>query len=139
MRKNVYVIGMIVMVLIVIAEGFVIYNLYAFIKKEENMYAHHEKEYIKQLSDQLKLERKGLRHDTRGGDFCPACESKDVAEIRYGYYDSKMDVWKEELECGKVILGGCIVCENSKRFYCNKCGYKWGCVKAVGSTAITFD
>ena len=139
MKKNVYVIGMIVMVLIVIAEGFVIYNLYAFIKKEENMYAHHEKEYIKQLSDQLKLERKGLRHDTRGGDFCPACESKDVAEIRYGYYDSKMDVWKEELESGKVILGGCIVCENSKRFYCNKCGYKWGCVKAVGSTAITFD
>ena len=84
-------------------------------------------------------ERNGLRNDNRGGDICPACDSKDVAEIRYGLYDSKNDVWKEDIESGKVVLGGCMVGEDSKRFYCNDCGYKWRCIKAVGSTAITFD
>ena len=74
-------------------------------------------------------ERNWLRNDNRGGDICPACYSKDVAEIRYGLYDSKNDVWKEEIESGKVVLGGCMISEASKRFYCNDCGYKWGALE----------
>ena len=124
MNKKVCVIVMIVLVLIIIAEGFVIYKQYAITESRVEVYANNEREYIKRLSEELKLERKGLRHDTRGGDFCPACEGKSVAIIRYGYWTSGM--WEEEIKNKEVKIGGCVVSENSKRFYCYDCGYKWG-------------
>ena len=124
MKKIVCVIVMIVLVLIIIAEGFVIYKQYAITEGRVEMLANNEREYIKRLSEELKLERKGLRHDTRGGDFCPACEGKSVAIIRYGYWTSGM--WEEEIKNKEVKIGGCVVSENSKRFYCYDCGYKWG-------------
>lgn len=127
MKKKVYIIVMIALVLIIIAEGFVIYSQHTIIKKdkeEKEVYVSHERKYIRRLSEQLKLERKGLRHDTRGGDFCPACEGRSVAIIRYGYWTSGM--WEEEIYNKEVKIGGCVVSENSKRFCCNDCGYKWG-------------
>ena len=127
MKKKVYIIVMIALVLIIIAEGFVIYSQHTIIKKdkeEKEAYVSHERKYIRRLSEQLKLERKGLRHDTRGGDFCPACEGRSVAIIRYGYWTSGM--WEEEIYNKEVKIGGCVVSENSKRFCCNDCGYKWG-------------
>ena len=127
MKKKVYIIVMTALVLIIIAEGFVIYSQYTVIKKdkeEKEAYVSHERKYIRRLSEQLKLERKGLRHDTRGGDFCPACEGRSVAIIRYGYWTSGM--WEEEIYNKEVKIGGCVVSENSKRFCCNDCGYKWG-------------
>ena len=127
MKKKVYIIVMIALVLIIIAEGFVIYSQHTIIKKdkeEKEAHENYEREYIRRLSEQLKLERKGLRHDTRGGDFCPACEGRSVAIIRYGYWTSGM--WKEEIYNKEVKIGGCVVSENSKRFCCNDCGYKWG-------------
>ena len=80
--------------------------------------------YIEYLEKELRLERKGLRNDDRSGNLCPACDSKSVAEIRYGYWKSGM--WEAELARKEIVLGGCIVGEYSKRFYCNDCGYKWG-------------
>ena len=127
MKKKVYIIVMIALVLIIIAEGFVIYSQHTIIKKdkeEKEAHENYEREYIRRLSEQLKLERKGLRHDTRGGDFCPACEGRSVAIIRYGYWTSGM--WEEEIYNKEVKIGGCVVSENSKRFCCNDCGYKWG-------------
>lgn len=124
MKKKVYVIVMIVLVLIIIAEGFVIYKQYAIIEGRVEVYANNERENIRRLREQLELERKGLRHDARGGDFCPACDSKSVAIIRYGYWQSGM--WEEEIKNKEIKIGGCVVSENSKRFYCNDCGYKWG-------------
>jgi hypothetical protein len=127
MKKKVYIIVMIALVLIIIAEGFVIYTQHTIIKKnkeEKEAHENYEREYIRRLSEQLKLERKGLRHDTRGGDFCPACEGRSVAIIRYGYWTSGM--WEEEIYNKEVKIGGCVVSENSKRFCCNDCGYKWG-------------
>ena len=124
MKKIVCVIVMIVLVLIIIAEGFVIYKQYAITEGRVEMLANNEREYIKRLSEELKLERKGLRHDTRGGDTCPACEGRSVAIIRYGYWTSGM--WEEEIYNKEVKIGGCVVSENSKRFCCNDCGYKWG-------------
>lgn len=127
MKKKVYIIVMTALVLIIIAEGFVIYSQHTIIKKdkeEKEAHENYEREYIRRLSEQLKLERKGLRHDTRGGDFCPACEGRSVAIIRYGYWTSGM--WEEEIYNKEVKIGGCVVSENSKRFCCNDCGYKWG-------------
>ena len=127
MKKKVYIIVMIALVLIIIAEGFVIYSQHTIIKKdkeEKEAHENYEREYIRRLSEQLKLERKGLRHDTRGGDTCPACEGRSVAIIRYGYWTSGM--WEEEIYNKEVKIGGCVVSENSKRFCCNDCGYKWG-------------
>ena len=127
MKKKVYVIVMILMmllILIIYAEGVVIYKQSIVIKRREIAYAHREHENIKRLSEELELERKGLRHDTRGGDFCPACEGRSVAIIRYGYWTTGM--WEEEIYNKEVKIGGCVVSENSKRFCCNDCGYKWG-------------
>ena len=131
MKKKIYVIVMILMiafvsvlVLIIITEGIVIYKQSILIKRKEVVYAQREHEDIRRLSEELKLERKGLRHDMRGGDFCPACEGRSVAIIRYGYWTSGM--WEEEIYNKKVKIGGCVVSENSKRFCCNDCGYKWG-------------
>ena len=127
MKKKVYIIVMTALVLIIIAEGFVIYSQHTIIKKdkeEKEAHENYEREYIRRLSEQLKLERKGLRHDTRGGDTCPACEGRSVAIIRYGYWTSGM--WEEEIYNKEVKIGGCVVSENSKRFCCNDCGYKWG-------------
>ena len=129
MKKKVCVIVMIVMivlvlVLIIIAEGILIYKQSTVIRRREVVYAHREHEKIKRLCEELELERKGLRHDSRGGDFCPACDGKSIAIIRYGYWTSGM--WEEEIYNKEVIIGGCVVSENSKRFLCNDCGYKWG-------------
>lgn len=131
MKKKVYVIVMILMmllmmvlILIIYAEGVVIYKQSIVIKRREIAYAHREHENIKRLSEELELERKGLRHDTRGGDSCPACEGRNVAIIRYGYWTTGM--WEDEIKNKEVVIGGCIVNENSKRFCCNDCGYKWG-------------
>lgn len=119
------------MIVIIIAEGIVIcYQLHSL---ESKKYAERENELIRNEVDalvrKLDLERKGLRNDSRGGDFCPACESKAVAKIHYGYYDSRMDYLKKEIESKKVIIGGCMVCEDSKKYYCNNCGYMWGRLK----------
>ena len=51
-------------------------------------------------------------------------EGKSIAIIMYGYWTSGM--WEEEIYNKEVKIGGCVVSENSKRFCCNDCGYKWG-------------
>lgn len=122
--KKTYIAITMLLVLIILIQGFVIYCQYAFIKREKDMYTIDEGAYERHLTEELALERRGLRHDDRGGDYCPACDSKSVAIIRYGYWTSGM--WEDEIKNKQVVLGGCVVSEYSKRFYCNECGYKWG-------------
>ena len=58
---------------------------------------------------------------------CPKCKSKDITENVYGLIsESGMKALEKELEAGKVRLGGCCICEGSKRFVCNGCFYEWG-------------
>ena len=106
-----------VLVIIIITEGVVIYKQSILIKRKEIVYAHRDHENIELLRKELMLERKGLRHDTRGGDFCPACEGKSIAIIMYGYWTSGM--WEEEIYNKEVKIGGCVVSENSKRLDTN--------------------
>jgi hypothetical protein len=54
---------------------------------------------------------------------CPKCKStEDVILIQYGYPSKRMI---EDRECGKIILGGCIVSPENPDWYCKKCDYKW--------------
>ena len=58
---------------------------------------------------------------------CPKCKSNDITETIYGLIsESGMKDLEKELEAGKVRLGGCCICEGSKRFACNICFYEWG-------------
>jgi transcription elongation factor Elf1 len=55
---------------------------------------------------------------------CPKCGSKKVVEIVYGYVLSEyVDMAKE----GKIWLGGCCICEDSKNTHCLKCGNEFDC------------
>ncbi len=53
---------------------------------------------------------------------CPRCLSKDIATIQYG-----MPVeMPEQVELGKVVLGGCCISEQSPKWQCQRCGYEFG-------------
>jgi hypothetical protein len=56
---------------------------------------------------------------------CPNCKSNRVAYILYGepYMDENL---KSALASHKVILGGCIITPESKRWECWNCGHSWG-------------
>lgn len=54
---------------------------------------------------------------------CPNCGSTDTVPIIYGL--PAEEAFEEERE-GKVVLGGCIIFENSPKWHCKSCGYEWG-------------
>lgn len=119
------------LVFIIITEGaFILYQLQRIKEYSEfRVKIRDYSDYVDYLTSELELERKGLMNDDRGGDFCPACGSKSVAKICYGYYDSETNIWKEELDSKKIVLGGCQVSDGAKRFHCNDCKYEWGSLK----------
>lgn len=54
---------------------------------------------------------------------CPSCGHSPIAEILYGYpgfplYDN------EELDSGRITLGGCIVTGDDPEWECTQCGQK---------------
>jgi len=53
---------------------------------------------------------------------CPKCGGKAV-KISYGYPTSELG---EKAERGEVVLGGCGVSDDDKKWQCLECGYKWG-------------
>jgi len=52
--------------------------------------------------------------------ICPACGSKNVAKIMYGYpiFDDKLS---QQLNNKEVKLGGCIIDDYSPKYFCNDC------------------
>ena len=52
--------------------------------------------------------------------ICPACGSKNIAKIQYGY-PMMSEKLRRELDDGKVKLGGCIIMEGAPNYYCNDC------------------
>lgn len=56
--------------------------------------------------------------------FCPKCNSKNIAEIAYGYviFDEKD---RKDFEQEKIVLGGCCVTENDPKLVCNDCLNRW--------------
>jgi len=55
---------------------------------------------------------------------CPKCDSESIAEILYGMpaFDEQM---KRDIDSGKIVLGGCCVCDDDAKWHCNKCEYEW--------------
>jgi|GEM_PF-3343919 len=57
---------------------------------------------------------------------CPKCGGEARVPVFYGYPDEGLT---EEAELGLVILGGCLVTEDSPRWCCPLCKHAWGHVR----------
>ena len=69
------------------------------------------------------------RYDDKGSDFCPRCKSENVGKIFYGLYrgiEDETPEMQEKIRSGKMIPGGCLIYDDSPRYYCNDCGLSWG-------------
>jgi len=53
---------------------------------------------------------------------CPSCGSDDVATIVFGYPSPELI---EEMQQGKVALGGCCVSEDDPEWECTDCEHRW--------------
>ncbi len=56
---------------------------------------------------------------------CRFCGSERCAEILYGRV-AETERLREDLEAGRVVLGGCLVFAGMPRWRCLECGKEWG-------------
>jgi len=54
---------------------------------------------------------------------CPACGSKRVARIMYGY-PAYSDELQAQLDAGTVVLGGCVITGDDPAWRCTQCGQR---------------
>lgn len=56
---------------------------------------------------------------------CPVCGSRNVAKYLWGdpYYTEKL---QEEINSGKVVLGGCCILGCTPKYKCNDCKSDFG-------------
>jgi hypothetical protein len=64
-----------------------------------------------------------VRHDVP--DQCPACHSPRVATILYGLPHFTPEL-EREMDDQRVVLGGCVIFEDSTQWHCVACGHRWG-------------
>ena len=57
--------------------------------------------------------------------ICPKCGSSKVTRILYGLpaMNKKLE---EDLEEGRIVLGGCVIGEDSPAWACVACEHRWG-------------
>lgn len=55
---------------------------------------------------------------------CSFCGSKRCAKILYGRIAETKQL-RENLEAGKVVLGGCLVYDGMHQWRCLDCGKEW--------------
>ena len=63
--------------------------------------------------------------DTNGEEenpVCPECGSEDVIPIVYGKPGTELI---ERADKGEVILGGCVISDDSPFNHCNGCEHEW--------------
>lgn len=67
----------------------------------------------------------GVSADTGAGDGsqCLECGSGEVIPIEYGLPGKEMS---DRAERGEILLGGCVVSEDSPVWHCKDCGHQWG-------------
>ena len=53
---------------------------------------------------------------------CPKCNSTNIVPILYGYPNAK---GIEDVEAGKMVLGGCLRRGNDPKHYCKDCKHKF--------------
>ena len=59
---------------------------------------------------------------------CPKCQTGSPARILYGLPDSTPEL-QEELSSKRVVLGGCVVSDDSTAWHCTRCGHEWGLIE----------
>lgn len=53
---------------------------------------------------------------------CPSCNSERVVPIVFGYPGPAM---LDQMEAGKIMLGGCLVDEDNPEWHCKDCEHDW--------------
>ena len=53
---------------------------------------------------------------------CPNC-GNELSEIIYGKVNLDDDELKKEIDDNKIILGGCVIYEDSPKYYCRFCNH----------------
>jgi len=77
---------------------------------------------IKVMLDPDDLEKKRLKLKEK---VCPSCSKKNkVIRILYGYPNDD-NVFEKEKE-GKLRIGGCVVSNDSPKYYCKRCDLEFG-------------
>ena len=56
---------------------------------------------------------------------CPRCGSTDVASILWGY-PAFGEQLERDLDEDRVVLGGCILEDDSPKWHCNNCKKEFG-------------
>lgn len=65
-----------------------------------------------------------LRSGMQAARTCPSCKSTNVAKYLYGFV-AMDDELEQQLEEGKIALGGCEITDDAPEYYCNVCGNEW--------------
>lgn len=55
---------------------------------------------------------------------CPKCNGNSIAKILWGL-PAMSEKLEQQLNEGKVVLGGCCVTDNDPKWHCNNCEYEW--------------
>lgn len=65
-----------------------------------------------------------MKKQSSDSPVCPKCNSTNVAKYLWGLrlLDNQLE---RDIEEGRVILGGCVVCVGDPKFHCNDCKYDW--------------
>ena len=84
--------------------------------------------WYKDYKQQKEAERiASILPDKRSGDYCPECNSTDVGEFFYGYYEQgENDSIDDAVRSNRLIPGGCILDGSNPKYRCNSCYYEWG-------------
>lgn len=56
---------------------------------------------------------------------CPRCGSRNAAQIRWGRQNIDDELLDKE-EKGEVVLMGCFIPKDSKKWHCHDCGHEFG-------------
>mgnify|MGYP001191086227 FL=1 len=55
---------------------------------------------------------------------CPNCGKNNIAKYLYGMPAMDEEL-RKDIDKGKIILGGCVIIDESPKFHCNSCSYDW--------------
>ncbi len=79
---------------------------------------------VLQAEENSSLPKSKLASDSKVIDqTCPQCGSSSVDSIIYGEPNLEL---MEAAQRREVVLGGCVIRENSPKFVCKQCGSRWG-------------
>jgi hypothetical protein len=71
--------------------------------------------------------------ERRAPTECPKCGGPRVASILYGLPD--FEAIEDDLAAGRIVLGGCFICEGDPEWACEDCDHRWGAVEFLEPSA----